>query len=54
MAKGFWDDYNKEQKKIMEQREQANKGKIHKKPSGPLVGNWTFDGSNKKPSAKKK
>lgn len=29
MAKGFWDDFNKKQKKIMEEQEKANKGKTY-------------------------
>lgn len=51
MAKGFWDDYNKRQQKIMEEREKANKGKTHK----PLkVGNRTPGEQTKKPTPKKK
>ena len=53
MAKGFWDDYNKEQQRIMEQREKANKGQKHK----PLTvgnGSRTPADTKKKPAPKKK
>ncbi len=51
-GKGFWDDYNKDQKRIMEEREKANNGK-HKKPAGPLVGKRTPATPAKKPAKKK-
>ena len=49
MAKGFWDDYNKNQKKIMEEREKANKGKSYPPVK---VGNRTP--AKKTPANKKK
>lgn len=49
MAKGFWDDYNKQQKKIMEEQE---KSMSKKKPYPPVkVGNRTPVA--KKPTKKK-
>lgn len=49
MAKGFWDNYNKKQRDIMEEREKANKGKTFK-PIKP--GNRTPVTQNKKPTEK--
>jgi hypothetical protein len=53
-GKGFWDDYNKEQKRIMEEQERANAGKKHKKPDGPLIGKRTPSSSPKKQATRKK
>lgn len=52
-GKGFWDDYNKNQKRIMEEREKANSGKQHPKPAGPLIGKRTPGTTAKKPAKKK-
>ena len=45
--KGFWDDYNRNQKKIMEEQDKANKGKTY-----PLVKVGTKTPA-KKPTKKK-
>lgn len=47
--KGFWDDYNKKQKQIMEERIKAAQNKPYKEPAGPIVGNRVPGTPIKKP-----
>ncbi len=49
-GKGFWDDYNQKQRKIMEEQDKANNGKTY----SPIKPGNRKPGTPVKPAKKKK